>query len=62
MGLFRFLVGFFGGLIIFGTLSSFFGLVLISGFTSGSLLFAFGIPTFFLLIGAVMVYYGFFSH
>ena len=63
MGFIRFIIGFFGALIILGTLASFVGIVILGAIASGgNALFTFGLPIVLLFIGAAMVYYGFYSH
>jgi len=61
MGVFRFIIGVLGILLIIGTASAFLPLVLLGGISSGSVGFAFGFPIVLFIIGAIMVYFGFYS-
>ena len=61
MGLLRFIIGVLGILLVIGSFISFIPLVLLGGFASGSVLFAFGFPVLLIVVGATMVYFGFYS-
>ena len=60
MRLFRFIMGVLGVLLIIGAFSSFFPLVFLGGIASGSVVFALGFPIFLIVLGATMVYFGFY--
>lgn len=60
MGLFRFTLGVLGILLIIGVFSSFLPLLFLGGISTGNVAFAFGFPIFLIILGAFMVYYGFY--
>src|SRR3989344_1290537 len=60
MGLFRFILGVLGILLIIGAFSSFIPLVFLGGIATGNVIFAFGFPIFLIVLGAIMVYFGFY--
>jgi hypothetical protein len=60
MNLFRFILGIFGVILLVGACSFFIPLIFIGGIASGSVAFAFGFPIFLMLLGATMVYFGFY--
>ncbi len=60
MGLIRFILGVLGILLIIGAFSSFFPLLLLGGLASGSVGFAFAFPISLMVLGAAMVYFGFY--
>lgn len=62
IGLIKFIIGVLGILLIIGTGSAFLPLILLGGFVSGSVTTAFALPIVLLVIGAVMVYFGFYYH
>jgi hypothetical protein len=61
MNLLKFIIGVLGVLLIIGAFSYFFPLFLVGGIATGNVAFAFGLPIFLIVIGAVMVYFGFFN-
>jgi hypothetical protein len=60
MKLFQFILGVLGILLIIGAFSSFIPLLLLGGIATGSFAFAFGFPIFLMVLGAAMVYFGFY--
>lgn len=60
MRLFSFILGVLGAILIIGAFSSFLPLVFLGGIATGSIAFAFGLPLFLIIIGATMVYFGFY--
>lgn len=60
MNLLKFITGVLGVLLIIGAFSYFFPLFLVGGIATGNVAFAFGLPVLLIVIGAVMVYFGFF--
>jgi hypothetical protein len=60
MGLFRFILGVLGVLLVIGAFSSFIPLVFLGGISSGSVAFAFGFPIFLIILGVAMIYFGFY--
>lgn len=60
MNLFKFIIGVLGVLLIIGAFSYFFPLFLVGGIATGNIALAFGMPIILIVIGAVMVYFGFF--
>lgn len=62
MGLLRFITGVLGILLIVGAFGSFLPLFLLGGIATGSVGFAFGLPIALMIIGAIMVYFGFYYH
>ncbi|MBT4151097.1 hypothetical protein HOE52_03980 [Candidatus Woesearchaeota archaeon] len=60
MGVFRFILGILGVLLIIGAFSSFLPLFFLGGIATGSVGFAFGFPIFLMILGSIMVYYGFY--
>ena len=61
MGLFLFILGVLGLILIIGAFSSFIPLVFFGGIISGGNIgFAFGLPIILMIIGAAMVYFGFY--
>lgn len=60
MGLLRFILGVLGILLIIGAFSSFLPLFFLGGIATGSAAFAFGFPIFLMILGALMVYFGFY--
>jgi len=60
MGLFRFILGVLGVLIVIGAFSSFIPLLFLGGIVTGSVAFAFGFPIFLMMVGAAMIYFGFY--
>ena len=62
MGVFKFIIGVLGVLLILGTMSAFLPLVLLGGLSSGTVSGALILPIFLFVVGAVMVYFGFYYH
>lgn len=62
MGVFKFIIGVLGVLLILGTMSAFLPLIFLGSISSGSVGGAFALPIFLFVIGAVMVYFGFYYH
>ena len=62
MGLVRFILGVLGILLVIGVLSVFLPLIFLGGIATGNIAIAFGIPIFLIILGTLMVYYGFFYH
>jgi len=60
MGVFRFIIGVLGILLIIGTFSSFLLIAFLGGISSGSV-YGLALPIILFVIGAVMVYFGFYS-
>ena len=60
LGLFSFIMGVMGVILTIGTFLSFFQLIFLGGVTTGSLLVAFIVPVLLMILGASMVYWGFF--
>ena len=60
MGLVRFILGVLGILLIIGAFTSFIPLLFLGGIATGSVAFAFGFPIFLMILGAAIVYYGFY--
>ncbi len=60
MKLFRFILGVLGVLLVIGAFSSFIPLVFLGGLASGSVGFAFFFPIFLIVVGAAMIYFGFY--
>ena len=60
MGLLRFILGVLGILLIVGAFSSFIPLLFLGGIATGSATFAFGFPIFLMVLGASMIYFGFY--
>src|SRR3989338_2332215 len=60
MGLVRFTLGVLGIILIIGAFSSFLPLLFLGGIATGSVSFAFGFPIFLIILGALMIYYGFY--
>ena len=60
MKLLNFIFGVLGLLLILGAFFSFLPLVLLGGIATGNLIFAFGFPIFLMILGAIMVYFGFY--
>lgn len=60
MRLLGFILGILGTILIIGAFSSFLPLVFLGGIATGSIAFAFGFPILLLIIGAAMVYFGFY--
>lgn len=60
MNLLKFILGILGALLIIGAFSSFLPLFLLGGLVTGSVAIAFGLPIFLIIVGAVMVYFGFY--
>lgn len=60
MRLVNFILGVLGVLLIIGAFSSFLPLVFLGGIATGSVAFAFGLPILLIVIGAAMVYFGFY--
>jgi len=60
MKLFSFILGVLGAILVIGAFSSFIPLVFLGGIATGSIAFAFGLPIFLMIIGATMIYFGFY--
>lgn len=58
--MFRFILGVLGIILTVGAFTSFIPLLFLGGIATGSVAFAFGFPIFLMILGAAMVYYGFY--